>query len=305
MADPLDTLDMDLLGPKKNLRGNLFSVFIPGSKLTQLTWEGAVKLQLHGLFDVPPNRTSQAVQHALNATKKKVFISPTTGLDNTVTIPIDPAAANAEGPHLQCTDNPATPQDDRGTVDLSKPYGTGRGSDSWIFLTPQDYYPYANVPGLAPDEALLHELVHALRDTRGQSRCVAVPPPAYLRRLSAPAQRKYSQEYENIEEFLAIVIANIYRSENQRPGLRTDDGNPLEPGSAPVLAYPFTDAEKFYGYWSAQLDGLCRQMLRLFIHLANVPAAWNPIRYSVMSVLHLDRSERLRDFEATLTSNDW
>ncbi len=115
---------------------------------------------------------------------------------------------------------------------------------------------------------------------------------------------KVRQRYDNVEEFLAVVVANIYRSENKRVGLRADHGM-FEPGAPLQLAHPFTEARKFYAYWSKQLDSLCRQMLRFFIRLSTIQADWNPIRYSVMSVLRIDRPEKLRDYEATLDSYGW
>jgi hypothetical protein len=52
--------------------------------------------------------------------------------------------------------------------------------------------------GSLPDEVLLHEMVHGLRDMQGQS--FKVPTRGTLR------------NYDNLEEFLAIVITNVYIS---------------------------------------------------------------------------------------------
>jgi hypothetical protein len=86
--------------------------------------------------------------------------------------------------------------------------GSGQGSDVEIDFSPamwglfsdgrnQDSKPSG--PGSNPDEVLFHELVHACRDLRG------------LRyRLSV------NRDFDNEEEYLAVVIGNIYSSERCR-----------------------------------------------------------------------------------------
>jgi hypothetical protein len=54
--------------------------------------------------------------------------------------------------------------------------------------------------GLDPDAALLHELVHALRALRGVLLCV-------------PTQ----EAFDNLEEFIAIAVVNVYLAEPPRP----------------------------------------------------------------------------------------
>jgi hypothetical protein len=87
--------------------------------------------------------------------------------------------------------------------------GTGTGSSVDIF------YPQANPLGLSystdetDDEILLHELVHALRT------------------VSGVRHRKHVLGgYRNQEEFLAVLVANMYRSEKHR-GLMDYDEDPI------------------------------------------------------------------------------
>lgn len=302
--------------PLKHWRGNLFynsdDIADVRDDVTAVQWEQEVLHQLVRVFDTPPNRTGQAVLRAINAKQRKITIVPAEDGDDTAEHPVDGAAGSEKDlPVLQCGTHAGEP-DKRGRI------GTGAGTDSTIRFTPQDWIGMTAVPGEDADETLLHEMVHALRDARGQARCVAVPVPQVSRRLLRRMPRAlrrvhpdFRQEYDDIEEFLAVVITNIYRSERKRPGLRADHVDAqarTKNGELRTLAYPFTVAEQFYGFWSSQLDTLCKQMLRLFIHLGSVPADWNPVRYCVMSVLNLtfpSRPERLKDYEDVLNQYGW
>jgi hypothetical protein len=89
--------------------------------------------------------------------------------------------------------------------------GTGDGSDVHINFTPDTrgrggcgggFY------GSLPDEVLLHEMVHALRHMQGKSN--PIPTEDALRK------------YDNEEEFLAIVVSNVYMSAKNKTQLRAD-----------------------------------------------------------------------------------
>jgi hypothetical protein len=70
-----------------------------------------------------------------------------------------------------------------------------------------------NSPGIGAgeDEILLHELLHTYRKVRGTFNRI----PLNIPDLS----------YENIEEYFAIVVSNVYISENGKPYLRKDHAN--------------------------------------------------------------------------------
>jgi Effector protein len=77
-------------------------------------------------------------------------------------------------------------------------FGTGRGTNSVIWYTPgmftEERRPSG--PGWQPDEVLFHELVHATRDMRGVMNDMPV-----------------NKGYDNLEEYLAEVLTNIYLSD--------------------------------------------------------------------------------------------
>jgi NleD-like pathogen effector protein (putative zinc metallopeptidase) len=84
--------------------------------------------------------------------------------------------------------------------------GTGIGSDALIEFTPGAFQgPDMRLPGQAPDEVLFHELVHASRIMRGVYRSDFV-----------------NKEYDEYEEYVAIVVANIYLSEKGQWTLKGD-----------------------------------------------------------------------------------
>jgi hypothetical protein len=128
--------------------------------------------------------------------------------------------------------------------------GEGGGSGSTISFTP-DVTDRIHGPGHEPDEILLHELVHALRALLGQKRCEAV-----------------GDRFDNIEEFGAILITNIYRSECGRSGLRGDHTVDDCPGKSngekclKPMAGNLVDAKAFYARFKAQMDRLFNSDLR-------------------------------------------
>jgi hypothetical protein len=88
---------------------------------------------------------------------------------------------------------------------LDKGSGLGNGTGAWIEVSPEVWTGVRGKggPGLEPDEVVYHEMVHAFRMMTGTIYRMPV-----------------NQGYENEEEFLAIVLTNIYMSEKKAPALR-------------------------------------------------------------------------------------
>jgi hypothetical protein len=73
-------------------------------------------------------------------------------------------------------------------------------------------------PGFTPDEALLHELIHAYRQLRhGLVKEAPIFAPKF--------------NYDNFEEFVAILLTNIYASAKKKTVLRKDHGATTLPQS--------------------------------------------------------------------------
>lgn len=243
--------------------------------LTQATWEAGIKLQLHNLLYTPPFQSSRAVVNALARSGRKTQIKPAhlptaAKPRNAYAQPKDNSVASWAGATpsgkspLYCADNPKIPGDQTGTALPGMTPGTGAGTDIDILYTAQDWISSAGDPGGRPDEILLHEMVHGLRQQRGQLLCTA---------KGAPNQR-----YDTVEELFAIVVSNIYRSECGYKTLRSDHH-----GTKP-LESPLDDENKFYKRWKDEMDQLAREMTILCVHLAVVECKYNPVRAAMRQV---------------------
>ena len=85
--------------------------------------------------------------------------------------------------------------------------GVGGGANALIFYSSFWFDARKNraaTPGVPPDEVLFHEMVHASRIMRGV------------------VNKESVKRYDNLEEFIAIILTNIFRSEK---GLTTFSGN--------------------------------------------------------------------------------
>src|SRR5262249_52782436 len=90
--------------------------------------------------------------------------------------------------------------------------GTGKGTDPTVLFTP-GMWKGTQGPGTFADEVLFHELVHASRIISGVQ---------YLQHVD--------HDYDNQEEYLAVVLTNIFLAEKGQTKLRADhsfhDDNP-------------------------------------------------------------------------------
>jgi Effector protein len=96
--------------------------------------------------------------------------------------------------------------------------GTGTGTSSTVDYTPGMWGPsgtaHAQGPGSLADEILCHELVHAGRQMKGIQH-----------------NRKVSDFYQNEEEYVAVVVTNIYMSEKKQTKLRASHfSEPIKKG---------------------------------------------------------------------------
>lgn len=248
------------------------------SDVTAGEWEGGVIDTIQDLL-LPPCQSSQVVLDAIGRAGKAVTLTPERqpllpgkGDANAQADPIDPVAATKSGGTPDPPQNPPV-------------LGTGGGSDVVLKFTAQDWEPSSATASLkAADETLLHELVHAFRQAAGLEDSFPLEAPfEVLRRGSgsvsqlmtqttATRPNKHSQIYNEYEEFVAILLTNIYRSENKRIGLRRD-----HLGGDGELSYPLTNARNFLTVWRPQIDRLCGEMHLLCNQLAAVECHFNPI----------------------------
>jgi hypothetical protein len=170
---------------------------------------------------------------------------------NAYAAPLDPQAATLKGaPQKYCGGDNAG-KDISGTPD-----GTGTGTDVEIRYTPWLFTAASGGPGTNdPDEVLLHEMLHGLRQMAGVSMCGT-----------------QTKRYDTSEEFVAILVTNIYRSEAGRPNLRADHS--FNSALSPALSNP----ANFLNQHRTDLSLMRGEQPNLFAKLQGLKhIAFNPI----------------------------
>jgi hypothetical protein len=136
----------------------------------------------------------------------------------------------------------------------------------------------AGGPGTAADEILLHELVHCAR---------------HMKTWADPSLYNFTgmgDGFENIEEFYAVLIANMYSSETGRP-LRRDHALSRDGRTVPLvrttsiagLPIPvFSELGLFYPRHRNEVELMRDESfgfgVRFFDQLAEIECGFNPLR---------------------------
>ena len=261
------------MGDKATIISNVFmngdDIAQVRQDLSQSLWEWGVDNALKNLLQVAPVRTSEPVLRELTLSGKKVLIKPAHPGEETHA---DPGISNSNStdawrnatpkdlPPLACAEGGVPGRDRTGTPLYRKGddwdrtrLGTGSGTDVTVYFTSQDHLKELNLPGNRPDEVLLHELVHALRMMKGMSLCRFMP-----------------DDYDTVEEFHAILVANIYRSECGYPTLRANHFG--------KHALADVSDVRFYAKYKDTIDGFVGDMRVLCQSIGAVQATYNPIR---------------------------
>jgi hypothetical protein len=168
--------------------------------------------------------------------------------DDATTTPEDPIRATWIG----------TARDDDDQQKLDR---LGTGSNCDIHFTPGR--PHEVGPGAKPDEVLLHELVHASRDMRG-----------------VRFKGSMNGDFDNEEEFIAILIDNIYLSEKGQTDIRANHkGHKRLPAG---FRDHFLENRRHLDQPPSWLvEALRNRQFRLYDALGKIPeskAKWNPVR---------------------------
>jgi hypothetical protein len=247
--------------------------------LDQSAWEWGVDNALKNLMQIAPFQSSQPVLQQIAQARKRILIRPAHAGEETHSDPVagidsydyttdgvidatpqgSPPLACAEGP-VANRDLTSTPRFRQGDSWDPTRLGTGTGSDVCLYFTSQDHLKELMKAGGRPDEVLLHELVHSLRMMLGCSFCTSMP-----------------DDYDTVEEFHAILIANIYRSECGYTNLRKNHFGKSD--------LPDPDEGHFYSAYQNTIDTFThqREMWVLTHTIATVRCTFNPIRRSLLN----------------------
>jgi hypothetical protein len=155
-------------------------------------------------------------------------------------------------------DNPNTPQDER-----YRTFGRGTGGGSSTHVHFSTDITFNGTIGTAPDEILFHELVHSMREMQGEEQSI----PTGLQ----------DRGYDDDEEFIAVLLTNIYLSEKDpNAPLRKDHHGfqQLPDDESDSVGFLVNNAENLF--W---IKFLFAEEFDTFTAIAaNTMATFNPIR---------------------------
>lgn len=152
-------------------------------------------------------------------------------------------------------------------IEVPTAWGTGVGSMTYI-----DYHPAtwrqrlvntgSMPPGSGPGEILYHEMIHAYRMQCGLARNDKVTG---------------HERMDNIEEFYAILAANVYRSDRGFTALRTDHWGFDRIKTADA------SPQVFYQTFKKEIDDWFDKQRQFCLDMAHVPAKFNPFRNAAIT----------------------
>ena len=155
--------------------------------------------------------------------------------------------------------------------------GTGRGAETVVEFHAAGFLEAARRrsgkwANQTPDVVLLHELTHAMRGARG---------------LQNNRSMYGDLHMSNYEEFCALLVENVYRSERQQK-LRLGHGSPDRPE-----AQADSDFE-FYKRYAADIDHWLDVQGDFFRSMAGVSCTFNPFRAALLLRLKRRAAEIVR-----------
>jgi hypothetical protein len=188
------------------------------------------------------------------------FADPVNGQFNAYAQPTDAAGPGSQTSWAAATLKETTMLDPHGNMPAAgKPRitGTGAGSNVEIRFSADTFAAHGAPTGAgsAPDEILLHEMIHGLRQMQGRAVFEAI--------TGNPGM-------DNYEEFAAITISNVYRSEKGFVQLRADHH-----GFAPLTG-PTANLATFKSTYRSWLSHMDVEQPRLCQNLRQIKCAFNP-----------------------------
>ncbi|HEY2866139.1 MAG TPA: M91 family zinc metallopeptidase [Pyrinomonadaceae bacterium] len=157
-----------------------------------------------------------------------------------------------------------------GTVDFPTVIGTGRGTIVDVNYHPATWYEVAKrrgghiAPGDGPGEVLFHEMTHGLRELSG--------------RMQYRDQVTGEPQMDSIEEFYAIMAANVYRSDRGFKLLRADHWGSKKIEGA--LIYQ----SAYYEHYKTYIDKWFLEQRAFCLDMARVTAQFNPFREAAVGL---------------------
>ena len=135
------------------------------------------------------------------------------------------------------------------------------GNDSVIWFEPWSTMPSFNFGGILPQQVLVHELQHSLRQMRGK---FYKSPPLY-------SVLGIGEAFPNAEELFSVTIENMYVHD---AGIPQNMMGTYNQGS---IGRVLSDKD-FYKQYVNELDVWCRELPDLTVQLQTFRGIWNPFR---------------------------
>jgi len=212
-------------------------------------WDSQIQLCM---AEIRRTRTGTALINAINAAPRIMVIVPDPGADiNAETNFTNFSEAYPAG--LKFVDQHLRPL----------PPTVGGGSCTIIKITPANYCYRSGVFSSA-DGGLFHEMCHGLHIMTGK----------------LLADRNLNGGFDNMDEFFAITLTNIYMSEKGYPHMRRDHHGREKLDDA------LSTSAGFYQRWGPQVKEICFSAPALTNAIAMVEARFNPIRHYYKTVRH-------------------
>ena len=156
-----------------------------------------------------------------------------------------------------------------GPIDIPTVIGTGKGSIVDVYYHPATWHEVNKrvghiAPGDGPGEVMFHEMIHGLRE------------------LSALLQYRDKvageEQMDSVEEFYAIMAANVYRSERGFKLLRADHW------FSKKITGPLVYQSYYYDHYQPYIDKWFKEQRDFCLDMARTPAKFNPFREAAVSL---------------------
>ena len=154
-------------------------------------------------------------------------------------------------------------------IDFPTSIGTGAGTSVYVHFHPATWTELNRrvgylTPGNGPGEVLYHEMVHGLRELKGQLR--------YRDKVAG------EPNMDSVEEFYAIMAANVYRSERGFTQL-THDHRLFS-----WLRADLRDPANYYGNFKIYIDQWFNEHRAYCLDMARSPAKFNPFQTAAVEL---------------------
>ncbi|MEO8650529.1 MAG: M91 family zinc metallopeptidase [Acidobacteriota bacterium] len=156
-----------------------------------------------------------------------------------------------------------------GKVDIPTIIGTGKGTIVDIDYHPATWHEVAKRvghirPGDGAGEVLFHEMIHGLREMSGLMK--------YKDRVAG------EEKMDSVEEFYAIMAANVYRSERGFKLLRADHW------SSRRIKGSLVYQSAYYEHYQSYIDKWFKEQQAFGLDMARTPARFNPFREAAVAL---------------------